>query len=96
MKTFRSLFSTTLAPQLVSELHGMGIVHTVPVQEAAIPVLLDGRDAIIVSPTGAFGFIVSSRTRMLTHVHTFPPTPSLTLCPILSQALARHLHTWHQ
>ena len=63
--TFSGFHALGLPPRLLKRLDGLGFIEPTPIQESAIPVLLDGRDIIGIAQTGtgktlAFGLPVLS------------------------------------
>ncbi len=53
VRTFNELFQGKLASELIEELRSVGIVSVTEVQEKAISAILEGKNAIVSSPTGS-------------------------------------------
>ena len=88
--TFERLFGDRLHKGLVDELRGMGIERPTEVQEKTIGALLNGENAIVVSPTGSgktFAYLTPMVEHMRSEAADLRPTRPTTLVVVPSREL---------
>jgi ATP-independent RNA helicase DbpA len=98
--TTSSFAALPLLPTLLPGLDALGYTAMTPIQEQALPAILDGRDVIAQAPTGsgktaAFGLGLLQRLAMEPSGAAQPGTQALVLCPTreLADQVGRQLRT---